>query len=107
MAATARKTRVPEPRTAEELGRMTREEVLAYVDAGGSLADLVRHAQPVPATGAASIVDADEPPMVLKGIRMPVDMVAELERLAGRDRAGISGLVREAVAAWLVERGAA
>ncbi|MGI5236826.1 ribbon-helix-helix domain-containing protein [Dactylosporangium sp. CA-139066] len=34
-------------------------------------------------------------------VKMPGDMVAKLDHAAGRDRAGRSGIIRQAVAEWL------
>jgi hypothetical protein len=90
----------PKTRTAAELRAMSEADFRAYVAAGGELADLMREAKPsnaAPGPVDVPAVDIDSEPMRVQGFRLPVWMLEELRRLAGNDKAGMSGLVRIAI----------
>lgn len=104
MAAITEHGGMPAPCEARDLTRMTDEEVLDYINGGGSLAALVRDATP----SNAGTEPAGELPvrgesvrMTSKTFRLPVDMFAALEDLAGNDKGGVSALVREAIRDFL------
>lgn len=46
-------------------------------------------------------VDVDGKPLQLVSVKIPGDVVAKLDQLAGRDREGRSGIIRQAVQEYL------
>jgi hypothetical protein len=93
--------RVTRPRlTKAELMRLSADELIAYVEAGGDWSDGAV-ANPPQEPKPAELPDIADLPMQVTSIRLPSRMIEELDRRAGRDRDGRSGIVREAVAEWL------
>lgn len=94
---------IPERKTVAELGQMTRQETIAYFEGGGDLTDVGRHARREtadlgPRPGELRHVD-EVFPMV--SVRVSPDVVRRLDVLAGRDRAGRSGVIRAALDEYL------
>jgi hypothetical protein len=83
----------PDPRS------MSRDELVAYFNAGGDISDLLRDAVAGPDLGPAAAPEAI--PMVVTGVRLPSDVVRRLDQLAGSDRGGRSGLIRQAIDEFL------
>jgi hypothetical protein len=83
----------PDPR------KMSRDELVAYFDAGGDISDLLRDAGPGPNLGPAPAPETV--PMIVTGVRLPSDVLRRLDRLAGNDKGGRSGLIRQAVDEFL------
>lgn len=78
----------PEPRTAAELDAMTADEVLAYVEAGGSLADLIRNAGPPPDIGPGPYPVRDVKEILSRAAELAerfADHPADLEDAAGAE----------------------
>jgi hypothetical protein len=78
---------------------MSRDELVAYFDAGGDISDLLRGATAGPDLGPAPSPEAI--PMIVTGVRLPSDVVRQLDQLAGNDRGGRSGLIRQAIDEFL------
>ena len=78
---------------------MSRDELVAYFNAGGDISELLRDATPGPDLGAAPSPDAI--PMIVTGVRLPAEVVRQLDQLAGTDRGGRSGLIRRAIDEFL------
>ncbi|GIF76998.1 ribbon-helix-helix domain-containing protein [Asanoa siamensis] len=78
---------------------MTREELVAYFDAGGDISDLLRDAAAGPDLGPAP--EPESVPMIVTGVRLSASAVQRLDELAGNDRAGRSGLIRRAIDEFL------
>jgi hypothetical protein len=78
---------------------MSRDELVAYVNAGGDISELLRDATVGPDLGPAPSPDAI--PMIVTGVRLPSDVVRQLDLLAGNDRGGRSGLIRQAIDEFL------
>jgi len=74
---------------------MSRDELVAYFDAGGDISELLRGATAGPDLGPAPSPEAV--PMIVTGVRLPSDVVRQLDQLAGNDRGGRSGLIRRAI----------
>ncbi len=93
----------PRKLTKAELDAMGKEDLVAYVEAGGDLADVLAVAKPPMDRGPkpASLPDYRDLTMQLTSIRLPVRMVEELDRVAGRDKEGRSGVIRAAVDHYL------
>ncbi len=95
----------------DNLASMTPDEVAEWLDTApdGALAELLRTGSAVPPAQAGFIVlpdgdlDAETgtEPMKVTSFRLPVHMIDELGRVAGRDRDGRSGVVREALSRYL------
>lgn len=77
--------------------KMSRDELVAYFEAGGDISELLRGAVRGPDLGPAPA----ELPMMVTAVRLPVTTVERLDALAGRDRAGRSGLIRRAIDEFL------
>jgi len=84
-------TTYQDPRT------MSREELVAYFDGGGDISELLRDAVPGPDLGQAPA----EIPMIVTGVRLPSITVQRLDALAGNDKGGRSGLIRQAIDEFL------
>jgi hypothetical protein len=76
---------------------MSRDELLAYFDGGGDWSDLLRYAVVGPDLGPPPA----ELPMIVTGVRLPSATVQRLDELAGNDKGGRSGLVRQAIDEYL------
>jgi hypothetical protein len=83
-----------------ELERLSTEELIAYIEAGGVWTDGARSSPPS-GPKPAELPNIEEIPMQVTSIRLPIGMIEELDKRAGRDRDGRSGIVRQAVAEWL------
>jgi hypothetical protein len=83
----------PDPRT------MSRDELVAYFNGGGDISELLRDAVPGPDLGPAPAPETI--PMIVTGVRLPSDVVHRLDRLAGNDKGGRSGLIRQAIDEFL------
>jgi hypothetical protein len=83
----------PDPRS------MSRDDLVAYFNAGGDIADLLRGASAGPDLGPVPPPEAI--PMIVAGIRLPADVVRQLDQLAGNDKGGRSGLIRRAIDEYL------
>jgi hypothetical protein len=86
--------------TKAELQRLSADELIALVEAGGDWFDGAG-SNPPQEPKPAALPDVADIPMQVTSIRLPLSMIEELDRRAGRDRDGRSGIVREAVADWL------
>lgn len=86
----------PDPRS------MSRDELVAYVNAGGDISDLLRGAVAGPDLGP--MPPPETIPMIVTGIRLPTDVVGRLDQLAGNDKGGRSGLIRRAIDEFLERR---
>ncbi|WDZ82225.1 ribbon-helix-helix protein, CopG family [Micromonospora cathayae] len=78
---------------------MSREELLAYFDHGGDLSELLRDATVGPDLGPAPAPETI--PMIVTGVRLSSATVRRLDELAGNDRGGRSGLIRQAIDEFL------
>jgi hypothetical protein len=78
---------------------MSRDELVAYFDAGGDISDLLRTATTGPDLGPAP--SPDTIPMIVTGVRLPSDVVRRLDQLAGNDKGGRSYLIRRAIDEFL------
>lgn len=78
---------------------MSRDELVAYFNAGGDISELLRGATAGPDLGPAP--SPDSIPMIVTGVRLPTDVVRQLDQLAGNDRGGRSGLIRRAIDEFL------
>jgi hypothetical protein len=76
---------------------MSRDELLAYFDGGGDLSELLRDATLGQDLGPAPA----ELPMIVTGVRLPSATVQRLDELAGTDKGGRSGLIRQAIDEFL------
>ena len=76
---------------------MSRDELVAYFDSGGDLSDLLRTAVPGPDLGPAPA----DIPMIVTGVRLPSATVERLDALAGNDKGGRSGIIRQAIDEYL------
>jgi hypothetical protein len=90
----------------DQLVNMSRDELVAYFDAGGSLDKLLERGTVGRPSGLGSRPDdlPDAEPMVVTSVRLPKPLVDELDEIAGRDREGRSGLLRTAVQEYLQRR---
>ena len=82
---------------------MSRDELVAYFDAGGDISSLLREA-----TRGADLGPAPDPaaiPMIVTGLRLSATTVQRLDSLAGNDKAGRSGLIRQAIDEFLARHG--
>jgi hypothetical protein len=78
---------------------MSREELVAYFDAGGDISQLLQDAtkgQDLGPTPAPENV-----PMIVTGVRLSSTAVQRLDELAGNDKSGRSGLIRQAIDEFL------
>lgn len=78
---------------------MSRDELVAYFDGGGDISSLLRDA-----TRGTDLGPAPEPetiPMIVTGVRLPSATVQRLDDLAGDDKGGRSGLIRQAIDEFL------
>lgn len=79
---------------------MTREEIADWFMTN-DVSELIASGERV-GSGHFVQVEADGTPVEkVVTVKMPGDMVAKLDQAAGRDRAGRSGIIRQAVAEWL------
>jgi hypothetical protein len=78
---------------------MSRDELVAYFNAGGDISELLRDATPGADIGPAPSADAI--PMIVTGVRLPGDVVRQLDQLVGNDKGGRSGLIRQAIDEFL------
>jgi hypothetical protein len=78
---------------------MSRDELVAYFSAGGDISELLRGAIPGADLGPAP--SPDMIPMIVTGVRLPTDVVRQLDLLAGSERGGRSGLIRRAIDEYL------
>ncbi|BCB73654.1 hypothetical protein GCM10022251_77540 [Phytohabitans flavus] len=74
---------------------MSREELVAYFDGGGDISEPLRDAAVGPVPSPESV------PMIVTGVRLSAAAVARLDELAGNDKAGRSGLIRQAIDEFL------
>jgi hypothetical protein len=74
---------------------MSRDELVAYFDAGGDISELLRDATPGPDLGPAP--EPETIAMVVTGVRLPASVIQRLDVLAGNDKGGRSGLIRRAI----------
>jgi hypothetical protein len=82
-----------------DLRSMSRDELVAYFNAGGDISDLLRDAVAGPDLGPAPA--SETIPMIVTGVRLPSDVVRQLDELAGNDKSGRSGLIRQAIDEFL------
>ena len=82
--------------------KMSREELVAYFDRGGDISELLRGAAPGPDLGPAP--EPEAVPMIVTGVRLSSATVRRLDELAGNDRGGRSGLIRQAIDEFLARR---
>jgi len=78
---------------------MSRDELVAYFDAGGDISELLRGAVSGP-----DLAPAPHPggvPMIVTGVRLPSATVDRLDALAGNDKGGRSGIIRRAIDEFL------
>ncbi|BCB77683.1 hypothetical protein GCM10022251_63990 [Phytohabitans flavus] len=78
---------------------MSRDELIAYFDGGGDISELLREASPGPDLGPAP--SPESVPMIVTGVRLSAAAVRRLDELAGSDKAGRSGLIRQAIEEFL------
>ncbi len=78
---------------------MSRDELVAYFDDGGDISTLLRGATIGADLGAAP--SPETVPMIVTGVRLPSSTVARLDELAGNDKGGRSGLIRQAIDEFL------
>lgn len=78
---------------------MSREELLAYFDRGGDISELLREATRGPDLGPAPT--SESLPMIVTGVRLSSAAVRRLDELAGNDKGGRSGLIRQAIDEFL------
>jgi hypothetical protein len=78
---------------------MSRDELVAYFDAGGDISELLKDAVAGPDLGPAPTPETI--PMIVTGVRLPSDVVRQLDQLAGNDKGGRSGLIRQAIDEFL------
>lgn len=78
---------------------MSRDELVAYFDAGGDISELLRGAVRGPNLGPAP--NPADVPMIVTGVRLPSDMVERLDAIAGNDKGGRSGVIRRALDEFL------
>lgn len=78
---------------------MSRDELVAYFDGGGDISELLRGAKVGGDLGPAPRPETI--PMIVAGVRLPAEAVARLDELAGSDKGGRSGLIRQAIDEFL------
>ena len=78
---------------------MSRDELVAYFDHGGDISDLLRNATAGPDLGPAP--NPADIPMIVTGVRLPAATLERLDILAGNDKGGRSGLIRQAIDEYL------
>ena len=83
-----------------ELERLSPDQLIAYIETGGDWTDGAG-SHPPKGPRPADLPSVSDLPMQVTSIRLPVAMIEELDKRAGRDRDGRSGIVRDAVADWL------
>lgn len=83
----------------QDLRAMSRDDLVAYFNAGGDISELLRGAAPAPDLGSAP--DPADIPMLVTGVRLPSTTVERLDALAGNDKGGRSGLIRQAIDEYL------
>ena len=79
--------------------QMSREELVAYFDGGGDISELLRDAAVGPDLGP--VPNPESVPMIVTGVRLSTAAVQRLDELAGNDKAGRSGLIRQAIDEFL------
>lgn len=93
----------------DELAALSKDELVAYFEAGGDLAAAFEGAtsnppaEPRPAELPTLDEHTGDVAMKVKSFRLPQAMIEELESVAGRDKEGASGIVRDAVGRYLAE----
>jgi len=83
--------------TNRDLHSMNRDDLVAYFNAGGDVSDLLREATTGPDLGPTP----ETIPMIVTGVRLPSEVVRQLDQLAGNDKGGRSGLIRQAIDEFL------
>jgi hypothetical protein len=78
---------------------MSRDQLVAYFDSGGDISELLRGAAPGPDLGPTP--NPADIPMIVTGVRLPSATVERLDALAGNDKGGRSGLIRQAIDEFL------
>ena len=78
---------------------MSREELVAYFDGGGDISELLRGATGGPDLGPTPT--SESVPMIVTGVRLSSSAVRRLDELAGTDKGGRSGLIRQAIDEFL------
>ncbi len=78
---------------------MNRDELVAYFNSGGDISDLLRDATTGPDLGPAPAPETI--PMIVTGVRLPSEVVRQLDQLAGKDKGGRSSLIRQAIDEFL------
>jgi hypothetical protein len=78
---------------------MSRDELVAYFDGGGDISELLRGATVGPDLGPAP--GPESVPLIVTGVRLSSAAVRRLDELAGNDKAGRSGLIRQAIDEFL------
>jgi hypothetical protein len=81
---------------------MSREELVAYVDGGADISELLRGAAAGPDLGSAPAPESV--PMILTDVRLSSAAVRRLDELAGTDKGGRSALIRQAIDEFLARR---
>ncbi len=87
--------------TSPDFDRMTKDEVIAWVDVTDDVSPLLAGLSPAVAPVGAPAPDG---PMMLASIRLPVAMVEHLDSLADLDGTRRSDVIRQALAAYLTDR---
>ena len=82
-----------------DLRSMSRDQLVSYFNAGGDVSDLLRDATAGRDLGPAPAPDTI--PMIVTGVRLPSDVVRQLDQLAGNDKGGRSGVIRLAIDEFL------
>lgn len=84
---------------------MSRDEIATWLSEHDDISAWLAWAKPTSIPGTFIQVDDNDVPMPrVVTVKMPPEMVVELDELAGRDREGRSGLIRLAVQRLLDER---
>jgi predicted transcriptional regulator len=88
------------PVTNPDFDHMTKDEVIAWFDTTEDISPILASMRPA----AEPITPASGSPMVLASIRLPVEMVEQLDSLADLDRSRRSDIIRAALAAYISAR---
>ncbi len=86
--------------TLPDFDRMTKDEILEWFDNTKDLSPLIRTMRP----DTEEVRRSPNPPMMLASIRLPVEMVYRIDEFAEGDGVTRSDLVRDAIAAYIVDR---
>ena len=79
---------------------MSPDEIAAWFTTN-DLSELIASGERGPGATLVQVDASGAPVEKVVTVKMPGDMVAKLDTAAGRDRAGRSGIIRQAVTEWL------